>query len=245
MTTVYQRLWTNGTDRVVRVRPGPGPWHRCDRLQDTLAGGRTLRQAHSRGLRLPRVPPATQGGGAVSGLRQQVSVVESVFASKIREINALEEQIVIAEDDADAKLWEQAEKVVEQLRAGMTQRDLAAEWINARTGQSYSQMHVSRVKQVVETFTFQLRPRFRDAYNKIANRKPSRTQQDDPPFHWLTALGAFRSTVERTIATWPDEVRQLVPDALRNIADELEGSVPGDGRRSRAETSDTDDGDGN
>jgi hypothetical protein len=47
---------------------------------------------------------------------------------------------------------------------------LARQWINARTGQPYSQKHVSFVAQVfVEKFTSQPRPRFRDAYNAVAN----------------------------------------------------------------------------
>jgi DNA N-6-adenine-methyltransferase Dam len=80
-----------------------------------------------------------------------------------------------SEDDTDAKLWKQAKKVVEQLDAGMSQRELASQWRNARTGEPYSQHHVSYVRQVVEKFTSQKpRPRFRDAYNEIANtRKPA------------------------------------------------------------------------
>jgi phage N-6-adenine-methyltransferase len=87
-----------------------------------------------------------------------------------REINALEHRIIHAEDDADALLWEQALQVVAQLEAGLSQRALAADWINGRTGAPYSQMHVSYVRAVIEKHAFQSpRPRFREAYNAIAH----------------------------------------------------------------------------
>jgi hypothetical protein len=96
-------------------------------------------------------------------------IIQSTFDFAIREINALEGRIVVAEDDADAMLWEQARQVVEQLQH-VSQRDLAAQWMNARTGKPYSQRHVGYVAQVFEQFTSQTpRPRFRDAYNEIAN----------------------------------------------------------------------------
>ena len=71
------------------------------------------------------------------------ALVQSVFDFALREINALEDRIVRAEDDADAMLWEQAQHVVAQLDAGLTQRQLAAQWINARTGEPYSVAHVN------------------------------------------------------------------------------------------------------
>jgi hypothetical protein len=54
-------------------------------------------------------------------------IVESVFAASIREINALEGRIARCEDDADAMFWEQAAHVVQQLEAGLSQRQLAAQ----------------------------------------------------------------------------------------------------------------------
>ena len=100
----------------------------------------------------------------------KVAIIQSVFDFAMREINALEGRIVHAEDDADAMLWEQAGQVVAQLKAGITQRALAAQWINARTGEPYSQSHIrNTVAVVAEYFNTQPRPRFRDAYNAIAN----------------------------------------------------------------------------
>jgi len=103
----------------------------------------------------------------------RAAVVQSVFDFAIREINALEGRIVQAEDGADAMLWQQAEQVVAQLEAGATQRQLAAQWINVRTGEPYAQAHVSFVRQVVDKLANQNpRPRFRDAYNEIAHAAP-------------------------------------------------------------------------
>jgi len=100
--------------------------------------------------------------------------VQTSLDFAMREINALEGQIVTAEDDADAMLWEQARHVVDQL-VNVSQRDLAAQWINIRTGEPYSHRHVGRVAQVFGTFKSQdPRPRFRDAYNEIANTAPSK-----------------------------------------------------------------------
>jgi hypothetical protein len=98
------------------------------------------------------------------------AIVQSAFDFAVREINALEQRIVSHENDADALLWEQARQVVAQLEAGMSQRQLAAQWINVRTGEPYSVAHVSYIAKVYRVkFTEQPRPRFRDVYNTIAN----------------------------------------------------------------------------
>ncbi len=98
------------------------------------------------------------------------ALVESGHGPAVRAINDLERYIVTVEDDADAKLWKQAAMVVALLDAGLSQRELARQWMNARTAEPYSQMHVSYVRQVVEKFTVQTdRPRFRDCYNALAN----------------------------------------------------------------------------
>lgn len=106
-------------------------------------------------------------------MKPRAEIVQSVFDFAMREINALETRIVKSEDDADAMLWEQARQVVEQLKApGMTQRKLAEQWINIRANppESYSQSHVRNVAKVIsEYLNTQPRPRFREAYNEIAN----------------------------------------------------------------------------
>lgn len=116
-----------------------------------------------------------------------VAVVESVFAQDTRAINALEDAIASGEDDVDAKLWEQAEKVCELLDAGMAQRQLAQQWINARTGEPYSHTHVRIVREVVESLLSNApRPRFRDAYNEIANPKKAHVSHNSGDNEWYT-----------------------------------------------------------
>jgi len=114
--------------------------------------------------------------------------VQSAFDFALREINALEVRIVKAEDDADAMLWEQARQVVAQLDAGLSQRQLARQWINIRTGEAYSQKHVSYTARAFEQFTAQPRPRFRDVYNQIANADNGggRDQHNSGNFEWYT-----------------------------------------------------------
>jgi len=106
------------------------------------------------------------------GVRTPIAVVESIFAGAIREINALEQRIVRSEDNADGALWEQAEQVVALLDHGLSQRALAAQWINPRTGRPHSVSHVNYTARVYAVqLTEQPRPRFRDAYNALANRR--------------------------------------------------------------------------
>ena len=97
------------------------------------------------------------------------AIVQSVHEAAVREINALERRIVRSEDDADARLWAQAEHVVALLNGGMTQRELAKRWINARTAEPYSVAHVNYVRKAIVQFTEQPRPQFREAYNAVAN----------------------------------------------------------------------------
>lgn len=118
-------------------------------------------------------------------MKPHVAIVQSVFDFAIREINALEQRIVQAEDDADGMLWEQAQHVIAQLKAGLSQRHLAAHWINVRTDHPYSQSHVRNVVKVVtEYLTTQPRPRFRDCYNAVANGPNRLAYSGD--FEWFT-----------------------------------------------------------
>src|SRR5688572_13226042 len=103
-------------------------------------------------------------------MREITAIIESAHESEIREINSLESRIIGHEDEADGRLWEQAAMVVDLLRNGMTQRALAAQWKNARTGEAYSHMHVGYTAQVFGKHAFQdPRPRFREAYMRIAH----------------------------------------------------------------------------
>jgi hypothetical protein len=117
-------------------------------------------------------------------MKTPASIVQSTFDFAIREINALEQRIFKAEGDADSMLWVQAREVVSQLDAGIKQTALAARWLNSE-GKPYSQAHVSYTAQVYRyKFTDKPRPRFRDAYNAIANRKMGVHHSSQTPEHY-------------------------------------------------------------
>jgi hypothetical protein len=60
----------------------------------------------------------------------------------------------------------------------MTQRALASQWVNVRTGEAYSHKHVGYVKEAFGKFTSQdPRPRWRFAYNEVANRTSNHRAQ--------------------------------------------------------------------
>lgn len=119
-------------------------------------------------------------------IRETAAIVESVYAPAIREINALEQRIADNEDAADAQLWDQARIVVAQLDAGMSQRELARQWMNVRTGEAYSERHVRIVRQVCSAYlNTHPRPRFRDVYNAITNNN-ARDAHNSGDFEWYT-----------------------------------------------------------
>jgi len=129
----------------------------------------------------------TFGRGALP--QTQTQIVQSVFDFAIRELNALDVRLVTAEDDADAILWEEARQVVEQLEAGLTLRQLAAQWINARTGKPHGKSHVGYMKQVfLSSALDNPRPLFRDVYNAIANPsgKVNRLNKQTGNYEWYS-----------------------------------------------------------
>jgi hypothetical protein len=153
--------------------------------------------------------------------------------SSIQEINALEIRITTAEDDADAMLWEQAGLVVAQLEANVSVRQLAKDWINARTGLPYSRGHVYWTKLTHGQHAGQCpRPLFRKAYEALAHAKTAKSKRAEP-FHWLLAVGDLRKTVEKIVNTWPVESRALAPRALRTLAAQLESEGIDASRRDR------------
>jgi hypothetical protein len=141
----------------------------------------------------------------------------------IDSVNALERRIVVAEDDADAMLWDQARHVVALLASGWSQRQVAAQWMNVRVGAPYSAMHVYRTAEVVTlTLQAQPRPRFRDVYNQVANRKCASTPEDAIPFHWMNWAEALYRRIARDSNAWPDDLRRALPEILRRLADQFE-----------------------
>jgi hypothetical protein len=96
------------------------------------------------------------------------------------EILTAEAEIVAGEDEADAMRWAQAARVVTLIDAGMTQRELAQHWIDARTGEPYAPSHVSRTVRAFRAWNDHTpRPCFRDAYEAITKRRPMAALMDD------------------------------------------------------------------
>ena len=90
----------------------------------------------------------------------------------LEEINQLEQQMFHAGHD-DACLWRQAELVAEQLQT-MTQRAVAAHWINPRVGKPYTHKHVWSVAHVFGEYGRQdPKPLFRTVYNKVKRWGPT------------------------------------------------------------------------
>ena len=105
----------------------------------------------------------------------QIQLEQTVFDFAMREINALEQRIVVAEDDADAMLWEQARQVKAQIDGGLSQTKLAAQWINIRRDPpgAYTRRHVQIVLEMATRYLNSTpRRRFREVYNEITNAGP-------------------------------------------------------------------------
>ena len=111
----------------------------------------------------------------------------------IDEINSLELRIIAAQGDADACLWRQAALVASQLNT-MTQRALATQWINHRTGKPYAQSHVAFVAHAFEQHANQVpRPLFRDVYNAVAHRRRFEEPKPAEPVAAPEPLGIDRT----------------------------------------------------
>jgi len=157
---------------------------------------------------------------------EPAAIVQSVHEAEVREVNALEQRIAKSEDDADAKLWEQAAKVVALLDSGMSQRELAASWINARTKKPYSQMHVSYTSQAFEKRAFQPQPRFRDAYQEVAHAKPaSGNGGGELAFDFTAALFRIHDVLSEMWDRSSESDRKMLVSDLRAFLNTIETRV--------------------
>ncbi len=128
------------------------------------------------------------------------------------EINVLEGRIVKRGAEVDDLRWQQAERVVRMLDAGMSQRAVAAKWINLKTDKPYSHAHVGFVVAAFRgksTSHGMTRPSFEAAYRQAQVRTE--------PTNLRTARGA--PALARR-----DQIRQLAQtaDSLTAIATEIQ-----------------------
>lgn len=177
----------------------------------------------------------------MDGVRtDRIAIVQTLREQAETEVNAFEQQIVDAEDDAsDALLWEQAEKVVNWRKQGLTQRDIARTWVNVRESQKqgkviyYSHVHVLRVERVLGTYKYQLpRPRFRACYNIVCNAEPVEQPKPDvifppgtfpviyadPP--WAYDNSGFTQSAASVYPTLPiEEICEFTDSSHRPVTD--------------------------
>jgi len=151
-----------------------------------VTGLATIDPGESRQVRRQRERAAHKANGRAGQVVAETSVeiVESFFDRAIQELNVLDRQIVDADDGADKLLWRQAQNMMALLAAGLSRRQLARQWINARTGEPYAEKHVRIVEKVWKKGAeFTPRPRFRSLYNELGN---ARTFHYSGCYEWYT-----------------------------------------------------------
>jgi len=137
-------------------------------------------------------------------------------------LNDLERSIVAGEDAAEDGRWMQAEEVVRRLDAGETQREVAASWLNLRTGQPYRPGHVNAVAKVWRRFGVRSseRPRWTDAYETARSGSeeivaPFDRQRGEREAQPPTTVESAERLTQRLIEDAPEEVREAVEQGLR------------------------------
>lgn len=134
---------------------------------------------------------------------------------QFRKLNTLESVIVGAEDSADDAHYQQASIVVAMLDAGQTQRQIAAGWINGRTGKPYAHDTVGTVARIWKRFgrlTVQDRPDWATARYTVAQGADDLIEPEQRQKEWTQAHEARAPKSEET-------AQKLVQNLLRGASD--------------------------
>ncbi|HEY5220337.1 MAG TPA: hypothetical protein VIJ16_11045 [Gemmatimonadaceae bacterium] len=126
-------------------------------------------------------------------------------------LTKLDKQAVAAEDSADEVRWRQAAEVVKRLDAGETTREVAASWINARTGNPYGMSHVVHCAEMHKRFASESElPEWAPAYAAVSHKttRPESAQAQVP-----TTPEIARKFVEN-LHKAPQEVVDILRTAL-------------------------------
>lgn len=133
--------------------------------------------------------------------------------TKTDELNRLEQEAVDHEDALCVSRWKQAEVIVARLE-NETEREIAASWINRRTGKPYTQVTVHQFAvawQKFEKVPFQDRPPFWSAVERAlaTSTRVQRNESQAP-----TTPETARKLVANIVAKSPPEVQRAIADEI-------------------------------
>ena len=111
-------------------------------------------------------------------MKERPAIVQSVHEAEYARAQRLEVEANKHAEGEDSALWEQAAIIVGLIKAGESQREIARRLTNARTGEEYTHTHIQRVLKVALLSANDPRPRFRSAYNEVANAKPKGSEPE-------------------------------------------------------------------
>jgi phage N-6-adenine-methyltransferase len=142
---------------------------------------------------MPGAANAYRGGAGMSVIHEPVpAVIAPAVHEFVAVINELEAQADAAETQPSDIRWEQARQVAAALDAGMTTRQLAAEWQKS-DGSSYGHAHVAFTAKAWRVYySRQDRPLFYEAYNspevrgKSAEPKGAHVANNSGENEWYT-----------------------------------------------------------
>lgn len=116
-------------------------------------------------------------------MTESVVVGESLEQIQIvAAINEMEREIAGPEQRASEVRWEQSKKVVEALESGLTQQQVAEQWLKP-DGSPYSQTHVSRTRSVHEQYYYSNN---RGTWYEAWNSKGAHAQYNSGENEWYT-----------------------------------------------------------